>query len=163
MYPLHVHMWIPYLPSRILYVMHLVWEKHAFKCVSYPGGILVLIFPWCCYVPFLKRMAKCRVQGVTMKKWPFTNVKFNRNSTSVKCTLSTIQVQYQQKCKNDISASTITMAFEVGKRQPIFSRNFLFFATLASKMVLHLFFCEFFLDFLICTDTVQLGEGMESR
>ena len=163
MYPLHVHMWIPYLPSRILYVMHLVWEKHAFKCVSYPGGILVLIFPWCCYVPFLKRMAKCRVQGVTMKKWPFTNVKFNRNSTSVKCTLSTIQVQYQQKCKNDISASTITMAFEVGKEAANFFPQFFIFCNSRFEDGITSFFCEFFLDFLICTDTVQLGEGMESR
>ena len=58
-----------------------------------------------------------------------------------------IQVQYQQKCKNDISASTITMAYEVGKEAANFSRNFLFFATLASKMVLHLFFANFFLTF----------------
>ena len=74
-----------------------------------------------------------------------------------------IQVQYQQKCKNDISASTITMAFEVGKEAANFFPQFFIFCNSRFEDGITSFFCEFFLDFLICTDTVQLGEGMESR
>ena len=58
-----------------------------------------------------------------------------------------IQVQYQQKCKNDISASTITtitMAFEVGKEAANFFPLFFIFLQLSLRRWYYIFFLRIF-------------------
>ena len=89
-----------------------------------------------------------------------------RNSTSVKCILSsTFKCNISKNVKMIFQpAPSPSMAFKViGKEAANFFPQFFIFCNSRFEDGITSFFCEFFLDFLICTDTVQLGEGMESR